>query len=44
MKRLAIALLILIGPAAADEALEARSLLDGKVTAAGPRRLHGHER
>jgi len=32
MKRLALALLIVIGPAAAEEALEGRTLLDGKVT------------
>jgi hypothetical protein len=32
MKRLTLALLILVGPVAAEEALEARSLLGGKVT------------
>ena len=44
MKRLSLALLIVIGPAAAEEALEARSLLDGKVTVQVPGRLQGHER
>ena len=32
MKRLAIALIFLIGPAGAEEALESRSLLEGKVS------------
>ena len=36
MKRLTLALLIVIGPAAAEVALEARSLLDGKVTVQVP--------
>ena len=36
MKRLSLALLIVIGPAAAEEALESHSLLDGKVTVQVP--------